>query len=418
MRRTPVVTVLLAAAALVLPAPASAEEQTLAFTVGPVAVDGYAVTQQVLAAPAPTVDGYVTGMSAEIVDAAGNVTGRRDVMLHHVVFARIGTPDFTCGGAGERFYAAGEERQTMDLPAGYGYPHAATDRWFLLAMLMNHRPRRLEGFVRYTVRYVAGEELVPVRPVWLDVRNCTGPDPVFDVPGTGTRSSRFTQTWDYRMPESGRIVAGGGHLHGGGIELSLQNQTCGASLFTSLPTWGGPVPRPILHHPGPTRMSQFSSGEGIPVSAGDTLRLSAVYDNSRPYTRAMGIMLVYFASGAVAPCQPTPPLATDGAPTVPPPFRMPLPRAPAGKLAANLRSTWVGDFRYGHERVSLRRGSTFTWRFIGRVPHDVTLVNGPVGFSSPWTLNGTYRHRFARRGTYELFCSLHPTRMTQKILVR
>jgi plastocyanin len=83
-----------------------------------------------------------------------------------------------------------------------------------------------------------------------------------------------------------------------------------------------------------------------------------------------------------------------------------------------LRSTWVGDYRYGHERVTITRGTTFTWRFVGWTQHDVTLVNGPAGFSSPWTLAGTFRHRFTRAGTYRLFCSLHPTRMTQQIDVR
>ena len=52
-------------------------------------------------------------------------------------------------------------------------------------MLMNHKRERLNGYIRYTVRYVTGEALTPVKPIWLDVRNCTGPDPVFDVPGGG-----------------------------------------------------------------------------------------------------------------------------------------------------------------------------------------------------------------------------------------
>jgi plastocyanin len=31
---------------------------------------------------------------------------------------------------------------------------------------------------------------------------------------------------------------------------------------------------------------------------------------------------------------------------------------------------------------------------------------------------GTFTHRFTRRGTYRLFCSLHPARMTQLVIVR
>ena len=31
---------------------------------------------------------------------------------------------------------------------------------------------------------------------------------------------------------------------------------------------------------------------------------------------------------------------------------------------------------------------------------------------------GTFTYRFTRRGTYSLFCSLHPARMTQLVIVR
>ena len=115
-------------------------------------------------------------------------------MLHHIVFAKVGVPDYTCGGAAERFFAEGEERLALSLPRGYGYANKATDRWGLLYMLMNHKPQRLNGFIRYTVRYVTGERLTPVKPIWLDVRNCTGPDPVFDVPGGGRTFSTFTKS--------------------------------------------------------------------------------------------------------------------------------------------------------------------------------------------------------------------------------
>ena len=406
------------AAALALPALAHAEERTLTFTTRAISVEGYGVAQQPLLAESPDVDGYVVGMEAEVVDAQGRVQGRDKVMLHHIVFAKIGVPDYTCGGAAERFFAEGEERLALRLPTGYGYPNKATDRWGLLYMLMNHKPQRLSGFIRYTVRYVTGETLTPVKPLWLDVRNCTGPDPVFDVPGGGKAFSTLTRTADFVLPESGRLVSGGGHLHGGGVRVELRNATCGTKPFESLPTWGGPVPRPILHEPGPTKMSAFRSATGIPVAKGDTLRLAAVYDNSAPHTRAMGIMLLFLAPAAVDGCGATPPLELDlGRPGAPPAFSMPLPRAPRGPVS-KVASTFVGDFRYGAERILLRRGTTFTWRFMGAFQHDVTVIGGPVGFSSPWTQTGVFKHRFTRPGAYRLFCSLHPTRMVQEITVR
>ena len=406
------------AVALTLPALARAEERTLTFTTPAISVEPYGVAQQPLLARSPAIDGYVVGLEAEVVDAAGRVQGRDKVMLHHIVFAKLGVPDTTCGGPGERFFAEGEERLALRLPAGYGYPNRATDRWGLLYMLMNHKPQRLDGYIRYTVRYVTGETLRPVKPIWLDIRNCSGPDPVFDVPGGGKRFSTFTRTAGFTMPESGRLVSGGGHLHGGGIRLELANATCGTALFQSRPTWGGPVPRPILHEPGPRKMSSFRSAEGIPVAQGERLRLSAVYDNWAPHTRAMGIMLLFLAPGPVGGCGAAPPLDVDlGRPELPPPFSMPLPRTPTGPLS-RARSTWVGDFRYGAERILLRPGTTFTWSFRGSVQHDVTVVRGPEGFSAPWTLAGTFTHRFTKPGVYRLFCSLHPAKMVQQITVR
>ena len=96
---------------------------------------------------------------------------------------------------------------------------------------------------------------------------------------------------------------------------------------------------------------------------------------------------------------------------------MPLPRAPKGKVS-RATSTVVGDFQYGAERVVLKRGTTFTWRFMGSLQHDVTVVGGPVGFSAPWTQSGIFTHRFTKAGTYRLFCSLHPSKMVQQITVR
>jgi plastocyanin len=175
-------------------------------------------------------------------------------------------------------------------------------------------------------------------------------------------------------------------------------------------------PRPILHEPGPMQMTGFAEPEGRGVRAGDTVRLTARYDNSRPHVRVMGIMILYFVPGATSECQ-------SYSSAVPPPSHadhvtVELLKRPAGPLRKDIRSTWVGDYAFGTQRVSLRRGARFTWRFLGGVDHDVTLASGPVGFASPSMRRGSYTFRFARRGTYHLFCSLHPARMTQTVKVR
>jgi hypothetical protein len=421
------------AAVLALVSPASALAETLTLTLrvpNPITIGPYGVVQGEALAPSPKVDGYVVGMSATLVDAAGAELPIQNVMLHHVVFGKLGARDYTCStytgydgrsrpAFAERFYGLGEERTEIAFPPGYGYANRASDLWGMVYMLMNHRNVRDTVYVQYTVRYVVGEPLVPVRPVWLDVRNCRS-DPIFSVPGTGPVFSTYAQDAEFVMPESGRLVAGGAHLHGGGLRLELTNTTCRTNVFTSEPTWGLPVIKPVMHENGPKHMTTFASAAGIPVAKGDRLRLNAVYENSLPHTRVMGIMLVYLAPEPVSPCAAAPPLAPDSLsrPGAPPRVVLPLLRRPNGRVFRDLLGTWAGDFRYGHDRLNVRRGTSFRWRFLGRERHDVTLASGPVGFASPSVSSGSFSFRFSRPGTYRLFCSLHPTRMTQIINVR
>jgi hypothetical protein len=425
MRLVARLSVLAGLAALVLPGQASAAVETMSFTAAPITVTKYEVARGVQLAPSPRVDGYVVGMSAEVVDVLGNPVAIQDVMLHHVVFAKLGVPDYTCSNIedysgqptpfqAQRFYAEGEENFALSLPEGYGYPNRGQDAWGLLYMLMNHHPHSMVVRIRYTVRYVTGEARAPVKPVWLDVKNCRA-DPVFNVAGTGKPGSTVSRTADFRMPESGHFVAGGGHLHGGGVSLDVSNTRCG-SLFTSYPTWGLVFPRPVLHEPGPMQMTGFADVAGRPVATGDTVRLTARYDNTRPHVRVMGIMILFFAPGPVSGCSSFP--STVPAPSQADRVTIDLLKRPSGPLWRDIRGTWVGDYAFGAQRVSLRRGAKFTWRFRGGVEHDVTLATGPAGFASPSMRAGSYTYRFTRPGTYRLFCSLHPARMTQVVAVR
>src|SRR5205807_425611 len=131
------------------PAGAAAAEQTLTFTTKAIHVDPFAVARGTTGVPTPGVNGYVVGMTADIVDLNGETVPYARVMLHHVVFANVLHSDLTCptvtdfsGNSSpvpvERFWAEGEEHTPLALPAGYGYPTTTRDLWGLLYMLMNH----------------------------------------------------------------------------------------------------------------------------------------------------------------------------------------------------------------------------------------------------------------------------------------
>ena len=440
------------AAFLAVATPACAASQQLTYTYGPVRLAPFEVDQGIALTdvPKPSVDGHVTHMEVEVVDAKGQKISPKKLMLHHIVFLNLGEGlnfdhhDWTCSiftgidgrtklpALADRFYAAGEERNVLDLPPGYGYPVKGKDNWILTWMLMNHHSHSSNAYIRYRLNY----ETAPLRPaymVWLDVRNCLG-DPVFDVPGGGTPGSTYAQTATWTATQAGRIVAGGGHLHGGGKSVVLSQPDCGdRQLFVSRPLYGPPdhvfyEVTPALHEPGPINMSGFLTATGIPVAKGQRLKITANYDNRWPHVRVMGIFGVYFSPDpAVANgCEPIPPdlesrASTEPGRADPPRFPVPLVRQPRGRVRS-LRSgatVRVDDAGYSYERIALRKGAKLRWRFAGSGLHNVTLASGPRGFSSPnLDRNRRFSHRFSVSGTYKLFCTLHPTEMVQVIRVK
>jgi len=439
--------------------PASAELRTETFRYGPIEVGPYQVLQKdlTLGIPKPAVDGFVTDMEVDVVDPDGQQVPISRLMLHHIVFANLGDrigakTDGTCNrftafdfkseipALGERFYAAGEERAKLKLPDGYGYPMKGADQWAMTLMVMNHRAVRDSAFVQYKVTYDTAAR-TPVTPYWLDVRNCLA-DPVYDVPGGGKRGSIHRESKAWTVPASGRVVAAAGHVHGGARDLTLNRGGC--ELYSSRPTWGGrghPFYRvkPVLHEPGPVHMTGFTSGQGYPVRAGERLRLDSNYDNSRLHTRVMGIMVVFLAADPAAPppegCErPANMVELESelpGRAVAPRFAVPLTgigrRGRAVEIAkppgrrVRVRSgarIVVGDRFFSKPNVTLPRGGLLRWSFASRELHNVTVANGPRGFSSPNLDDGrVYKARLRAPGTYKLFCGLHPVSMTQTVKV-
>jgi plastocyanin len=359
---------------LLVPATASAVEQTFTRTVPTGTIGPYEVrqdTQGPIPVPAAADGGYVTKMETDIVDPGGQPVPISRLMLHHIVFANVLKPDATCSNftgfdsrpgafpfAPQRFYAAGEERAKVSLPPGYGYPVENNPIWGMTYMVMNHRAVPDNALIQYTVTYETdpvGTGMKAVKPYWLDVRDCKA-DPIYNVPGIkkaakkagkkdkGKKSGKgdksrkgkkkkrkkkkpsapptHVEARDYTIPQAGRIVAGAGHVHGGAYELNVTQPGCGnRQIAESTPTWGLPdhpfyTVRPVLHEPGPINMSAFQTPTGLPVGAGSQLRLNSVYDNASPHTRVMGIYIIYLSPDPTAQaCDPLPgditTLATD-----------------------------------------------------------------------------------------------------------
>src|SRR4051794_35414485 len=416
---------------------------------GPFTIGAYETLQKAVAAKPPAVPGAIVGMDARLVDKAGKVLPQHVTMLHHLVFTnggpdnRRGDPACPLKTTRERFWGTSEELRPLTLPPGYGYPTDPADKWRAILMVMHHHAGEREFFLEYRVT-VDPRPLVPVKPYWLSIVPCS-PDPQWTVLGTGARTAARERT--FTIPDAGRIVAAGGHLHGGAQSIAVSQPRCkDRTLVKNVPAYapaGDPLyqVRPLLHEPDPKNISWWQSATGWPIRKGERLTVTAAYDGTRPHTRVMGIEHIYVAPplDAKPGCGAAPAdaqqLGADfaGPRMTPPKVTLTLARLNADGIAhatttgtgtkrsvqGSVASVFVRDFTYGPQQLTIRRGATVRWHFADKQKHDVTLAAGPRGFASPWLERGQkYAHTFTQPGTYLLQCSLHAAYMSQVVTVR
>jgi plastocyanin len=422
---------------------------TYVFRVGPFSIGGYQTLRRTDVVIPPPVPGFIVGMDVRIVDTSGVEVPQSQLMLHHDVFTNGGPDNSRTDGAcpqrsvRERFYGSSEELRPLTLPHGYGYPTSPADHWKMIWMAMNHLSERREAYVEYRVTVDPSAGLTPVKPYWLSVVPCIS-DPQYTVPGGGATGSLAKRSLTVTMPESGRIVAIGGHLHGGSDELVTSQPACGnRTLAISDPTYGvadDPLyaVRPLLHEPDPKRVSWNQWSDGWAIAKGDRLKVTAVYDASHPHMRVMGIAHVYLAPDPNAqPGCSAPPVGGEilgpdfSGRDDPPGVRLTLARwngfgvatpvdRPAGRFVRRRgdASVRVDDFSFDPPLLSIPRGATVRWRFRDDRIHDATMVRGPRGFATPTVRNRSESQRFTVPGEYRLYCSIHPVLMSQLIRVR
>lgn len=96
-------------------------------------------------------------------------------------------------------------------------------------------------------------------------------------------------------------------------------------------------------------------------------------------------------------------LAFDGGSGAP--KRRPLRQAPV--VSAEMQvSVDVVDKDFAPRVLTVNRGATVTWKFIGVLPHNVTDDRG--AFASKTVLKGAeYSRTFDQPGTFYYFCTVH-----------
>jgi len=92
--------------------------------------------------------------------------------------------------------------------------------------------------------------------------------------------------------------------------------------------------------------------------------------------------------------------------------------AGTGSAATTIR---LGDDFFAPSSKTVAAGSKVRFRWTGNRPHNVTKSRGPGrGFASRTTRRRgvNFAKRFSKRGTYRLYCSIHPSTMRMTLRVR
>jgi hypothetical protein len=244
----------------------------------------------------PSVPGYITRFTPDLVYANGKRPAVDVLHLHHGVWSMRGYPTF----------AVGEEKTITQFPRGFGYRYDPADPWVLNHMLHNLTPATAQVFVTWDIDFVpasapAAADIQEVEPLWLDVGE--GAYPVFDAQRGWGKHGRYTFPDDARgaerrkigsqqrvtVPEDVTLVAAGGHVHPGGLYVDLK-ATRGAvtkTIFRSEAKYFEPAGAVSWD----AAMTFTKPGWRVAVRKGDTLSVSATYDTSRAsWYEVMGII--------------------------------------------------------------------------------------------------------------------------------
>jgi len=256
-----------------------------------------------LFAAKPCSNCYITGMKADLINPDGSVAGwKTDSQLHHMVLFNMswGRQDATCGGQflgflGERFFASGDERTPMPSQAGYGYYVSWLDSWTMIYELANTNVNPQNVKIRMTYEWMPGTAtgMKKLDPVWFDIVQCGLSE--FSVP-----VGRSTQNWTWTVNRPGKVVGLGGHLHDGGVNITVKNLNTGKLECDSKARYGE-TPLYIDHHGGAhiSSMSTCVMQNGVPVdtiSNGQRIQMTSNYNATAAASDAMGIVIMYVSA--------------------------------------------------------------------------------------------------------------------------
>ena len=81
--------------------------------------------------------------------------------------------------------------------------------------------------------------------------------------------------------------------------------------------------------------------------------------------------------------------------------------APVAGLGAGAQAVQIENFTFAPERIVVAPGTTVTWLNEDDIPHTVAATDRSFK-SKVLDTDDSFSFTFARPGTFEYFCSLHP----------
>jgi plastocyanin len=82
-----------------------------------------------------------------------------------------------------------------------------------------------------------------------------------------------------------------------------------------------------------------------------------------------------------------------------------------------VKVTHLSDDFFNKGKVTIKKGTVVDWKWSTKHRHTVTEYNGRWG-SKNETRTGNFKHRFKTKGTWTVYCLVHPVEMRQKIVVK
>jgi len=214
----------------------------------------------------------------------GRPWNRSQMYLHHTVFYDASQKDIMCPQDPMRWAAVGGEFTPIKISKGYALMFNAASSWVTSWDILSYLTQdNVQVYLTYKVTYVTAlTNVIPVNCFWLDVTYCGGSDyNVSAGSGYSVNFANFTTSPGLNIT----IVFILGHLHPGGVNITLTNQD-GFVYCMSVPTYSA-NDKWIL--------SMSYCTQIINVAKDPYFYLESTYlqNPTHPLIDVMGIMLVY-----------------------------------------------------------------------------------------------------------------------------